>query len=88
MSGCRWCRDGTYDGQTVMLSNHGWVDIRHCPECGRALSYGRKDVDDAKRRGDAEQGMPILREQEPSGQAMAQDGHLVRRVPELQRDGA
>ena len=86
MSGCKWCKDGTYDGQTVMLSNHGWVDIRHCPECGSALSYGRSDADG--RGSDAEEGMSLLREQEPARQAVAQDGDLVRRVSELQRDGA
>ena len=34
---CKWCRDGTFDGQTVMMTNHGWVDIKYCPECGKRL---------------------------------------------------
>lgn len=35
---CEWCKDGkTFDGQTVMMTNHGWQGIRHCPNCGRRL---------------------------------------------------
>lgn len=35
---CEWCKNGkTFDGQTVMMSNHGWQVIRHCPNCGRRL---------------------------------------------------
>lgn len=35
---CEWCKDGkTFDRQTVMMTNHGWEKIRHCPNCGRRL---------------------------------------------------
>lgn len=35
---CEWCKDGkTFDKQTVMVTNHGWQEIRHCPNCGRKL---------------------------------------------------
>ena len=35
---CEWCKDGkTFDGQTVMMSNHGWQRILHCPNCGRKV---------------------------------------------------
>ncbi len=38
---CVWCRDGKFDGQTVMLTNHGWADIKYCPNCGNMLSWYR-----------------------------------------------
>ena len=35
---CEWCKDGkTFDRQTVMMTNHGWEKIRHCPNCGRRI---------------------------------------------------
>lgn len=35
---CEWCKDGkTFDRQTVMMTNHGWQKIRHCPNCGRKI---------------------------------------------------
>jgi hypothetical protein len=35
---CEWCKDGkTFDRQTVMVTNHGWQRIRHCPNCGRRI---------------------------------------------------
>lgn len=35
---CEWCKDGkTFDRQTVMMTNHGWEKIRHCPNCGRKI---------------------------------------------------
>lgn len=35
---CEWCKDGkTFDKQTVMMTNHGWQKIRHCPNCGRRI---------------------------------------------------
>lgn len=34
---CEWCKDGTFDRQTVMMTNHGWQKIRHCPNCGKRI---------------------------------------------------
>ena len=31
---CEYCKDGKFDGQTVMISNHGWQRINFCPNCG------------------------------------------------------
>ena len=29
-----------------MLTNHGWVDIRYCPECGRKINLAKpKNMD-------------------------------------------
>lgn len=36
--GCEYCKGGNgFDGQTAMMSNHGWQTIRHCPNCGRKV---------------------------------------------------
>ena len=37
---CEWCANGTFDGQTVMMSNHGWQTINYCPNCGRRVVAG------------------------------------------------
>lgn len=37
---CEWCADGKFDGQTVMMSNHGWQRINYCPSCGRRIVGG------------------------------------------------
>lgn len=34
---CEWCADGKFDGQVVMMSNHGWQRINYCPNCGRKV---------------------------------------------------
>ena len=34
---CEYCKDGKFDGQTVMMSNHGWQRINFCPNCGRKV---------------------------------------------------
>lgn len=34
---CEYCKDGKFDGQTVMISNHGWQRINFCPNCGRKV---------------------------------------------------
>lgn len=31
---CEYCKDGKFDEQTWMMSNHGWQRINHCPNCG------------------------------------------------------
>ena len=31
---CEYCKDGKFDGQVVMISNHGWQRINYCPNCG------------------------------------------------------
>lgn len=35
--GCEFCKDGKFDRQTVMMSNHGWQRINFCPNCGRKV---------------------------------------------------
>lgn len=34
---CEYCANGKFDGQTVMMSNHGWQRINFCPNCGRKV---------------------------------------------------
>ena len=34
---CEYCKDGTFDGQTAMMSNHGWQVINYCPSCGARI---------------------------------------------------
>ena len=34
---CEYCKDGTFDGQMTMMSNHGWQVINYCPNCGKAV---------------------------------------------------
>ena len=34
---CKYCKGGSFDGQTVMMSNHGWQRINFCPNCGRRI---------------------------------------------------
>ena len=38
-SGCEYCDNGVrgFDGQAVMISNHGWQKIHYCPNCGRKV---------------------------------------------------
>lgn len=38
-SGCEYCDSGVrgFDGQVVMISNHGWQKIHYCPNCGREV---------------------------------------------------
>ena len=31
---CEYCKDGKFDEQTWMMSNHGWQRINYCPNCG------------------------------------------------------
>jgi len=34
--GCEYCKGGDgFDGQKVMMSNHGWQTINCCPNCGK-----------------------------------------------------
>lgn len=37
--GCEFCMNGKngFDGQTVMMSNHGWQRVKYCPNCGRKV---------------------------------------------------
>ena len=36
--GCEYCKgDDGFDGQKVMMSNHGWQTINYCPNCGKAV---------------------------------------------------
>lgn len=37
---CEYCKDGTFDGQVWMMSNHGWQRINCCPNCGRRMKGG------------------------------------------------
>lgn len=37
---CEYCKDGKFDGQVVMMSNHGWQRINCCPNCGRRMKGG------------------------------------------------
>lgn len=34
---CEYCTNGKFDGQTVMMSNHGWQRINFRPNCGRKV---------------------------------------------------
>lgn len=43
---CEYCMDGSFDGQTVMMSNHGWQRINFCPNCGaRVVKRTRGDAE-------------------------------------------
>lgn len=35
--GCEYCQTEGFDGQVVMMSNHGWQRINYCPNCGRKV---------------------------------------------------
>lgn len=34
---CEYCKGRGFDGQIVMMSNHGWQRINYCPNCGRKV---------------------------------------------------
>ena len=40
---CEYCKDGKFDGQTVMMSSHGWQRINFCPNCGARVVRGGED---------------------------------------------
>lgn len=43
--GCEYCANGKqgFDGQLVMMSNHGWQKIYFCPNCGSRVTRHGND---------------------------------------------
>ena len=43
---CEFCEQGDFDGQVVMISNHGWQRINYCPNCGAKIEVDWHDLAD------------------------------------------